>query len=68
MISHMGLHENLKVFLWPECEANKNKLENIMVNPHEEICAYEKFCGRMPDSAEYLKQMYKWELYSLLPA
>ena len=33
---HMGLHENLKTYLWSECAATAIKLENIMVNPHKE--------------------------------
>ena len=43
---HAGLHENLKTGLWQECVATATKLENIMVNPHEEKCVHEKFYGK----------------------
>ena len=50
-----GLHENLKTVLWPKCVATVTKLENIMVNPHEEKCAHERFYGKIPDYAKYLR-------------
>ena len=42
-----GPHENLKTDLWTKCASNMNKLENIIVNPHEEKSAYEKLCVKM---------------------
>ena len=36
MMTHMGLHKNLKTGLCPECAATATKLKNIMVKPHEE--------------------------------
>ena len=46
MMMHLGMHENLKTGLWPECASTATKTENIMVNPHEEKCAQEKFYGK----------------------
>ena len=43
MMAHTGVYENLNTDLWTECAATTNKIENIMVNPHEEKCAHEKF-------------------------
>ena len=34
MITHAGLHENIKTGIWPKCAATVTKLENIMVNTH----------------------------------
>ena len=55
MITHLGIHENLKILLWPKCTSAKNKLENIMVNPLKEKCDYEKFHGNMLDYTKYLQ-------------
>ena len=44
-MAHTGLHENLKAGIWPKCAANTTKLENIMVNPHEEKYANKKIYG-----------------------
>ena len=55
MMRHIGLHENFKNGLWPEWAATETKLERIMVNPHKEKCAYEKFYGKLPDYAKYLR-------------
>ena len=52
MMSHAELHENLNTGLCRKCVATATKLENIMVNPHEEKCAYEKFTSKMPDYAK----------------
>ena len=49
MMIHAVLHENLKTGLSPECTATATKLENIMVNPHKEKCAHEKFYGKISD-------------------
>ena len=48
-MTHVGLHENLRTGLWLKCAETATKLENIMVNPHEEECAYKKFCRKIPD-------------------
>ena len=45
MMAHAGLHENLKTGLWPECAATATKIENMMVNPHEEQFTHEKLYG-----------------------
>ena len=57
MMAHIGLHENLKNGIWPKCAATKTKLENIMVNPHEEKIAHKKFYERMPDYEKYLSTL-----------
>ena len=36
MIDHVGIHENFKTGLWPECMSTATKIENMMVNPHKE--------------------------------
>ena len=59
MMAHSGIYENLKTGLWPECAANATKLENIMVKPHKEKCAHEKFYGKIPDYAKYLRNFIK---------
>ena len=43
MMAYVGLHENLKTGIWPKSAITATKLENIMVNPHKEKCAYEKY-------------------------
>ena len=35
MMSHMGIHENLKTDIWTNCMAIATKLENTTVNPHK---------------------------------
>ena len=57
MMTHLVLHENLKTSLWPECVEIATNLEIIMVNPHEERCAYENFHGKIPDYKKYLKTL-----------
>ena len=37
MMMHARRHKNLKTGPWPECAATANRLNNIKVNPHEEI-------------------------------
>ena len=51
------IHGNLKTGLWLECAATAKNLENVMLNPHEEKCAHDKFYGRIPDYAKYLKAL-----------
>ena len=36
MMAPIGLHESLKTEIWSEGSATTTKLENIVVNPHEE--------------------------------
>ena len=48
MMDHAGLYKNIKNGICSKCAAT-TKLENIMVNPHEEKCGHEKFYVRMPD-------------------
>ena len=43
MIAHKVLHDKLKTGLWTKFVATATKLEDVMVNLHEEKCAYEKF-------------------------
>ena len=49
MMAHVGLNDNLKTGLWPECAATTTKLENITVNPHNGKCAHKKFYCQIPD-------------------
>ena len=55
MMVHVGLHENPKTVIWPEFAATGTKIEKLMVNLHEEKCAYKKFYGNMLDHTKYLK-------------
>ena len=55
MMAHMVLHENFNTGLWPECASTTDKLENIMVNPHEEIFAHKKLYGKIIDYPKYLR-------------
>ena len=57
MMAQAGKYENLKTGLWPKCAATATKLENIMVNPHEEKCAHEKFYGKIPYYAKYSRTL-----------
>ena len=41
MMAHVGIHENFKTGICPECVVTMTKLINIMVKPHEEKCAHE---------------------------
>ena len=52
MMAYMGLHESLKIEMWFECAVTTTKLENIMVNPHKYIRAYDKVYGKMTDYAK----------------
>ena len=36
MVMHSGVYDNLNTELWPECTSAVIKIENIMVNLHEE--------------------------------
>ena len=36
MMAHTRLNENSNTGQWPKCVSTATKLENIMVNPHEE--------------------------------
>ena len=49
MMEHAILHKNLKTVLWTKYTETMTKIENIMVNPHEEKCANEKFYGNIID-------------------
>ena len=49
MMMHVGMNENLKTDMLPECMATTNKLENIMVKPHKEKRSYENFYGNILD-------------------
>ena len=40
MMAHTGLQKNLMTGLWLECGTTTTKIENMMVNPHKEKCAY----------------------------
>ena len=48
----MGLNENPKASIWPKCAATTDKLENIMVKPHEE-----KFYDKISDYTRYLRPL-----------
>ena len=56
-MAHTILHENLNNGLWPKLAATATKFKNIMVNPHKEKCVHEKFFGKMPDYANYLRTL-----------
>ena len=43
IMMYAGIHEKLNTGLWPKYMATSIKLENIMVNPHEDKYAHEKF-------------------------
>ena len=53
MMAHGVLNENLNTVLWPKYMETATKLENIMVNPHEETIYYEKLYGKMPEFWRY---------------
>ena len=55
MMEHMVLHENINTGLFTKCAATANKLENIMINSHEEKCAHEKLYVKIPVYAKYLR-------------
>ena len=55
MMAHTGIHDKLKTGLCPECATNSTKLENIMINPHEEKCAHDKFYNNITDYKKNLK-------------
>ena len=55
MMSHTGLHKNLKSVLWTECRSAVTKLKNIMVNPIEEKCTHKNFYGKMTDCAKHFR-------------
>ena len=65
MIVHIGLYDNTKTDLSPEWEATTIKLQNIIVNPHEEKSAHEKLYGKMSDDKKYFKTLYRWDLYAV---
>ena len=50
IMTHPGLHENLKTCLWTKCTATTTKLENVMVNTHKEKCAHEKLYGKFQNT------------------
>ena len=53
MMAQILLNEKFKTGLCPEFAATVTKLENIMVNPHEENRAYKKFYGKIIDNKKY---------------
>ena len=55
VMTNAGINENLKICLWTECAATPNKLENIMVKQYKDKLSHEKFYGKMPDYAKYLR-------------
>ena len=55
MMSHMGLHWNLKTGLCPKYAATVTKPEIIMADLQKVKCAYEEFYGNIPDYAKYFK-------------
>ena len=55
MILCTGLQEKIKTGLWTKCAATVTKLENIMVKPHKEKCAYEKFYIIISEYAKHLR-------------
>ena len=57
MMAHAELYEKLKIGLWTKYVATVTKLENIMVNLHEEKCAYNKFYGQMIDYKKHSKTL-----------
>ena len=57
MILHAGLHKNLNNVLWSKCMEIRTNIKNIVIKPHKEICAYEKFYGNMLDYASDLKHL-----------
>ena len=57
MMAHEGLNKNLKTGLWSKYATTATKLENIIVKPHGEKCAHDKFYGKMPDYERYLRTL-----------
>ena len=57
MMTQVGLHENLRTGIWPDCAATATKLENIMVNPHKNKCSHENFYGKILDYTIYLRTL-----------
>ena len=53
MMTHVGIYENLNTGIWTKFAATATKLENVIVNPHKDKCAHEKFHGKIPDYAKY---------------
>ena len=60
MMEHVGIHENLKIGIWPKFTETATKLENMMVSPYEKNAL-------MRSSAEKFQntQRQKWELYAV---
>ena len=58
MMEQTGHHENPNTSLWPKCVVTATKLGNILVNPHKDKFAYEKFYRNMKDYAKIIK--YYW--------
>ena len=65
MVVHVGLHEILKTGPRNEFAATAAKLENIVVNPHEEKCAHEKFYRKIPDYVKQLRTLVERYLYAV---
>ena len=51
-MAHTVLNKNLKTVLWTKCAATTIKLENIVLNPHKDICVHERFHGNISDYAK----------------
>ena len=69
MMAHTGLYEKIKTGLWPECATTVTKLENIIVNQHEEKCAHKKFYEKIPDYEKHLRTLgemgFVWSITTL---
>ena len=55
MMAHAILYDNIKTGLWSKCAATATKLQNIMVNSHEETFVHKKFYGKRPDHKKLLR-------------
>ena len=55
LMAHTGIPENLKTGLCTKFMATGTKLEIIIVNPHKEKCAHEKFYGKFSHYEKYLR-------------
>ena len=58
-MSHMAIHENLKIVICYEWMATMTKIENIMFNLYEDNCLYKKFCSKVPKYSKYTRDLGK---------
>ena len=53
MMAHIGLYDNLKTGICPECMSTANKLDNIMANSQDNKYAQDKLYGNRPDKKNF---------------